>query len=55
VTLHLCIIAEGLRTSVHLDMAKAMAALGHRVDTPGVVERAWEYYSLAAVQRPLGG
>ncbi len=23
--------------------------------TPKVVERAWEYYSLAAEQRPLGG
>ena len=30
--MHLCIIAEGIRGTVHLDMAKALAALGHRVD-----------------------
>jgi glycosyltransferase involved in cell wall biosynthesis len=29
---HLCIIAENIRVSVHLEMAKALAALGHRVE-----------------------
>ncbi len=30
--MHLCIVAENIRSTVHLDMAKALAALGHRVE-----------------------